>query len=111
MPGLAYVEELKKKRQLDRRGSIPRSAAYEPSALTTELWTLAVAAVKRRPEQGRLEERECRLNQFYRTARIRKENVGRKACENFPGVGMRLSVKFEGDACTNVSVIPGQPAR
>ena len=32
--------------------------------------------------------------------------MGRKECKNLPGVGMRLSVKFEGDAC-NVSVMPG----
>ena len=29
--------------------------------------------------------------------------MGRKACENLPGVGLRLYVKYDGDACGNVS--------
>ena len=58
------------------------SAAFEPSTLTTELLTLAVAAVEWRhdkvtwPEQGRLEEWNCCFNYF------RKASVGQKACEN-----------------------------
>ena len=41
------------------------------------------------------------------TALIRKESLGRKVSEDHSGVGMRLSVKFEGDACKNESVMPG----
>ena len=50
---------------MDRRGITPRPVVYEPSILTTELLTLAVAAVKRTRdkaawlEQGRPEERKC----------------------------------------------------
>ena len=33
-------------------------------------------------------------------------SVGRKSRENLPGDGMRLFVKYEGDAWRNVSVLP-----
>ena len=33
--------------------------------------------------------------------------MGQKACENLPGVEMKLYVKCEGDACRNVSLMPG----
>ena len=42
---------------------------------------------------------------------MRKRSVGRKAYENISGVGMRLYVKSEVDACRNVSVMSGQTDR
>lgn len=35
---------------------------------------------------------------------IRKGNMGQKACESLPGVGIRLYVKFYGDACRIVAM-------
>ena len=64
-PASSWVKiKKKKKKKLDRRGSIPRPAAKESSSLTTEPLTLAVATVKRMrdevtwPEQGKSGERE-----------------------------------------------------
>ena len=41
------------------------------------------------------------------TALIGKGHLGRKTCENLPGVAMRLYVKSEGEACRDVGVMPG----
>ena len=94
---------------VDRRGSIPRPAVYELSALTTELLTRADAAVKRScDEAGKIERTgsvgEIRVSVI---ALSRKGNVSRKACENLPGVETRLYVKSEVRVCRNVSVISG----
>ena len=37
----------------------------------------------------------------------RKGSMGWKASENLPSFGMRLYVKSEGDACRDVSMMPG----
>ena len=47
------------------------------------------------------------LISFSVKALVRKGNASRKARKYPPAVGMRLSVKYEGDACRNVSVMPG----
>ena len=90
-------------------GWIPRPVAHESITLTIELPRLAVATLKPRREKatrqepGRLKQRKCWLNSFSVTALIRQGSVGRKACDNLPGVGIRLYVKCEGDACIPVS--------
>ena len=61
-PALPGSESKQKKQRLDRQALISQPAAHEPCMLTAELLTLAVAAVKWSPEQGRLEEQKCRLN-------------------------------------------------
>ena len=48
---------------------------------------------------------------FSVIALIGTGSMGRKACENFPGIGMWLSVKSEGGAYINESVMPGQTDR
>ena len=94
-----------------------RGPACEPSALTTELLTLAVGAVKRRCDRatrskpGRLVQRKCRWNQLCATALITKGRVDGKACKKPSPTGMRLYVKIESDARRNVSVMPGQTDR
>ena len=48
---------------------------------------------------------------FSVIAPMKKGSVGLKACENFPGVGMRSYLIYDGDACRNVSVMSEQTGR
>ena len=62
-------QRVKKKKRLARQGLILRPATYDPSMLTTELLTLAIAAVKQRCDKltvrrGEIDRSECRLNKI-----------------------------------------------
>ena len=81
---------------LGRRVSIPQPASNKSLALKTELQRPAVAIVKWRrdkstqPQQGKLEEWACRLNQFHRNCANQETKLGSESTRK-PGCRMDVA--------------------